>query len=198
MLSTWRDIIARVSAFGMWAPMKRAYVERFAILRRPLCLAVIGIASFSPTGCSQFSKWARPSAPPPGIGPYPNNAANTHPPANRTVPPGNPAFAPMAGQRGQPGQVVNPTGPASMPVRGGPASAPEVVATPRPDGALPDPPALSRVPPAMPPIAPGQSSGFLRPAPKPACKWRGFLPAHGTNEDRPGWWTPDYGGGTSA
>lgn len=197
MLSTWRDILARGSAFAMRAPMKRAYAERFASMRRPLSLALIAFASVSPVGCSQFSKWARPSAPPLGTGPYPNNAANIYPPANRTLPPANPAFAPMAGQGGQPGQVVRPTGPASMPVRGGPASAPEVVATPRPDGVLPAP-TISRVPQTMPPMAPGQAPGFLPTAPKPACKWRGFLPAHGTNEDRPGWWTPDYGGGTSA
>ena len=43
------------------------------------------------------------------------------------------------------------------------------------------------------PAPPGQA-----PSGASAPKWRGFLPAHGTNEDRPGWWTPDYGGGTSA
>jgi hypothetical protein len=35
------------------------------------------------------------------------------------------------------------------------------------------------------------------PATKPFRKWRGFLPSHDTDEDRPGWWTPDYRSGTS-
>jgi hypothetical protein len=66
----------------------------------------------------------------------------------------------------------------------------ELVPTPQPDITVSGPA------PNCPSGVPGQ---VLAPAPtaKPARRWGGFLPAHGTNEDRPGWWTPDYGGGTS-
>ena len=76
----------------------------------------------------------------------------------------------------------------------GPLGPTEIVATPRPNAPAVPPSAMNAGPPlpapaAMPPAPP---------SPRPWRKWRGFLPAHGTDEDRPGWWTPDYGGGTSA
>lgn len=90
--------------------------------------------------------------------------------------------------------TYRPTGLAGPPINNGQARGPETIGTPRPDSPSPGQP----VTPLCPPGAPRQGFGPAPPPAKPARRWRGFLPAQGTDEDRPGWWTPDYGGGTSA
>lgn len=166
-------------------------------------------ASGAQLGCSQTSRLAgrvmfpagvrygtelRPAANPPqggGRPPYPIAA----PPGPRNEPFGQmvrnqrPAFPqPNIGTGGPPEVIATPR---PVPPPGRLPGPPEMIATPRPDGA-------SRVPPATPPCPPGQVLRPMPPAEKPVPKWRGFLPSDGSREDRPGWWTPDYGGGTSA
>jgi hypothetical protein len=89
---------------------------------------------------------------------------------------------------------------------------PEVVPTPAADAPAGFIPPAPHLPLAPRPLA-GPPTGPFRlpnvnagkpvyhavagpPPVKPARKWRGFLPAHDTDEDRPGWWSPDYRGST--
>lgn len=187
MLSIRCKTSARGLAFVLRAPSKQKYAWRFARLRQPVSLAVVAFAIATPGGCTQTSPWARPFRPPTGIA-QPANV-NAYPPGNPPSVSSNPGF--MRGrQTGQYNQAMRPTGPAG-PVASGQPGAPEVVPTPRPQGAPPAPPAIA-------PCPPGQVLRPLPPWGHPVPKWRGFLPADDTREDRPGWWTPDYGGGTSA
>lgn len=149
-------------------------------VRRRLAALVVAAAA----GCTPSSQLARPWSPPT------THAPVASAPDGRFVP--RPALGPTSAGGGPYTNVAQPTG---RPMQGGQAGGAEVVPTPRPDSPGSGP-ALA---PGCLPGAPGQGPVTAPPAPpRPARWWRGFLPAHGTDEDRPGWWTPDYGGGTSA
>lgn len=167
-------------------------------------------ASGAQLGCSQTSRLAGRVMFPAGV----RYGAEHRPGAKVPQSGGRPPYPVAAppGPRSEPfGQMVRNQRPGAAPPNVGTAGPPEVIATPRPvppaAGRLPGPPEMiatphpdgaPRVPPAMSPCPPGQVLRSMPPAERRVPKWRGFLPAHGTREDRPGWWTPDYGGGTSA
>ncbi|HJT33744.1 MAG TPA: hypothetical protein VJ783_16985 [Pirellulales bacterium] len=166
-------------------------------------------ASGAQLGCSQTSRLAGRVMFPAGV----RYGAEQRPAANLPQTGGRPPYSVRAplGPRSQPfGQMVQNQRP-GIPPNLGAGGPPEVIATPRPvppaAGRLPGPPEMIAaprpdgalpVPPAMPACPPGQALHPMPPAEKSVPKWRGFLPSDGSREDRPGWWTPDYGGGTSA
>ena len=170
---------------------------RFASRAPWMRLAQTTLAVCVVTGCTPSSQMARPSGPP--TGPYPVAGA----PADRFAAASRPGFAPTAPGGGPYSNGAQPTGQVGGAMTGGQSGGAEIVPTPRPDNRGPGPEVVPTprhgpaVAPNCPPGVPGQGP-VPGPPPKPVPWWRGFLPAHGTNEDRPGWWTPDYGGGTSA
>lgn len=153
------------------------------LVARPMLLYLATLLVAVAVGCAPSSQLARPSNPP--ADPYALGSA----PAGRLAAAGQPGFAPTAPGGGKNNNVAQPTGRA---MNAGQAGGAEVVATPQPDNSGLGP----AVAPNYPPAAARQRPVAVRPS-KRVSWWRGFLPAHGTNEDRPGWWTPDYGGGTS-
>lgn len=165
-------------------------------------------ASGAQLGCSQTSRLAGRVMFPAGVryGTEPQTPAN--PPQSGGRPP-YPVAAPLGPRSQRFSQMVQNQRP-GIPPNLGAGGPPEIIATPRPvlpGGRLSSPPetiapprpyGAPLVPPAMPACPPGQLLPPTPPADKPIRKWRGFLPSDGSREDRPGWWTPDYGGGTSA
>lgn len=168
------------------------------------------VASGAQLGCSQTSRPAGRVMFPAGV----RYGAEQRPGANVPQSGGRPPY-PVAGPpgpRSQPfGQMVRNQRPELPAPNVGGVMRPEIIATPGPlppaAGRLPGPPeriatprpdGAPRIAPAMPPCPPAQSLRPMPPAETPVRKWRGFLPSDGSREDRPGWWTPDYGGGTSA
>ena len=165
-------------------------------------------ASGAQLGCSQTSRLAGRVMFPAGVRYGTEQRPGTNPPPRGGRPPY--PVAGLLGPRSQPfGQMVQNQRPGLPPPNVGAGGPPEVIATPRPvppaAGRLPGPAEMiaaprpdgaPRIAPAMAPCPPGLRP--MPPAEKPVPKWRGFLPSDGSREDRPGWWTPDYGGGTSA
>jgi hypothetical protein len=191
MRPAWRRKVDLRSACD--APREQPRVIGRSLIRwsQPFRLAVTALTLTLTAGCSQSSKWGRRTSPPAGPLANPYNAANPYPTGNYGAVPPNQAVVPGGPQAGPNSQVMWPTRQAGPPPNVNQVRGPEVVATPRPDAAGPGPSATPLCP-------PGQGPGPVGPPAIPTRKWRGFLPAHGTDEDRPGWWTPDYGGGTSA
>lgn len=189
-MSAWRNDLRSASI----AQTTRWNFVRIARWPRGIHTAIVALAIGVGGGCSQSSRLARSSNPPTGARPDPFNVTNTYPTGNRAAAPPNLPAGPIGAQAGQFNQAMRPTGQMGPPVNRGQAAGPEMIAAPRPDIAGPGQPAMQPCPPN------GQGPRFdtMPPAAKPVRKWRGFLPAQDTDEDRPGWWTPDYGGGTSA
>lgn len=154
--------------------------------------------SMAPIGCGLSSRLAGRAAFPGGVRyqtelrPSPSGPIAGSGPPHVAL-----ASAPAVGQRpgiSPPGSAaeVIPTPRPNVPQNVGPPGPAEIVATPRPDG----PATLPQINPGVVPPPPGTVLAGPPPA-KPSRGWRGFLPSHDTDEDRPGWWTPDYRSGTS-
>lgn len=162
-------------------PLSLGWLVWMRLARAALVASVV-------TGCARSSQMTRSAGVP--AGPYP--AAGQ--PADRMAAASGTAFVSNGPRAGQSNNGAQPMGQAGPSVNGGQAGNPEVVPAPRPDAAGPGPAPNPNCPPGVPGQGPGPAT---RPA-KRASWWRGFLPSDGDREDRPGWWSPDYGGGTSA